>query len=76
MKFMNYFLNIIQQNKYLKNNFNIYFGETCFNGNTSAAEGRELLNMNDEESYRAFLNKEKNPKFNIVNYKKRTDTVA
>jgi hypothetical protein len=69
LEFMKYFLGIIKQ----KNNFNIQFGETCFNGNTSAAEGRELLNMNDEESYRGFLNKGLNSQFNIVNYKNRNN---
>jgi len=45
------------------------YGETCFNGNTSSAEGRELLNMNNEESYRAFLDKGVLPQFNIVKFK-------
>ncbi|MDO9157672.1 MAG: hypothetical protein Q7U17_12400, partial [Sediminibacterium sp.] len=34
----------------LTNNYTLEFGRTCFHGNTSSAEGRELLNMNDEES--------------------------
>lgn len=49
--------------------FKITYGETCFHGNTSAAEGRELLNMNNEESYRAFLDKGIEPQYNIVKYK-------
>lgn len=66
-----YFRTFFNKKRYLAEKFEIYFGETCFNGNTSAAEGRELLNMNDEESYRAFLNKGIKPKFNIVEFKNR-----
>ncbi len=50
-------------------NYQVTYGRTCFNGNTSSAEGRELLNINDEESYRAFLENDVSSKFNLVNYK-------
>ena len=53
----------------LSSSFNLILGNTCFHGNTSAAEGRELLNMNDEESYGAFLNFGINPEYNIVKNK-------
>lgn len=55
--------------KKLSSSFNLKFGNTCFQGNTSAAEGRELLNMNDEESYGAFLNFGFSPEFNVVKNK-------
>ena len=55
--------------KNLSSSFNLILGNTCFHGNTSAAEGRELLNMNDEESYGAFLNFGINPEHNIVKNK-------
>jgi hypothetical protein len=41
--------------KVLNAEFTTQFGRTCFHGNTSSAEARELLNLNNEESYRAFL---------------------
>ena len=46
------------------------FDEACFHGNTASAEGRELLNVNDEESYQSFLNNPKLAAFNIVKQKK------
>jgi hypothetical protein len=49
--------------------YQLEFGRTCFHGNTSSAEGRELLNMNDEESYRAFLERNVAPPHNITQYK-------
>lgn len=55
--------------KNLSSSFNLKLGNTCFRGNTSAAEGRELLNMNDEESYGAFLNFGVNPEYNVVKNK-------
>lgn len=56
-------------NKNLSSSFKFIMGKTCFHGNTSSAEGRELLNMNNEESYRAFLNGGINPEYNIVKNK-------
>ncbi|HQS23187.1 MAG: hypothetical protein B7Y11_11005 [Sphingobacteriia bacterium 24-36-13] len=53
----------------LTKNYTLEFGRTCFHGNTSSAEGRELLNMNDEESYRAFLERNVAPPHNITQYK-------
>lgn len=53
----------------LTNNYTLEFGRTCFHGNTSSAEGRELLNMNDEESYRAFLERNVAPPHNITQFK-------
>lgn len=53
----------------LSSSFNLKLGRTCFHGNTSSAEGRELLNMNDEESYQSFLNNNSVPSFNIVKNK-------
>lgn|GEM_PF-4463936 len=53
----------------LTKNYSLEFGRTCFHGNTSSAEGRELLNMNDEESYRAFLERNVAPPHNITQYK-------
>ena len=64
-EFIRTILSSLSRNKAI----NYKYGETCFNGNTSAAEGRELLNMNNEESYRAFLDKGVIPQFNIVKYK-------
>lgn len=58
-----------QQGPNLTKNYNLTFGRTCFHGNTSSAEGRELLNMNDEESYRAFLERNVAPPHNITQYK-------
>ncbi|HLD53121.1 MAG TPA: sulfatase-like hydrolase/transferase [Sediminibacterium sp.] len=49
--------------------YSLDFGRTCFHGNTSSAEGRELLNMNDEESYRAFLERNVAPPHNITQFK-------
>jgi len=49
--------------------YSLDFGRTCFHGNTSSAEGRELLNMNDEESYRAFLERNVDPPHNITQFK-------
>ena len=49
--------------------YSLEFGRTCFHGNTSSAEGRELLNMNDEESYRAFLERNVAPPHNITQFK-------
>lgn len=49
--------------------YSLEFGRTCFHGNTSSAEGRELLNMNDEESYRAFLEQNVKPPHNITQFK-------
>lgn len=72
-KLLKYIEAVFNKNTHLYHNFTINFGETCFNGNTSAAEGRELLNMNDEESYRAFLNKGIKPQFNIVDYKNKNN---
>lgn len=53
----------------LNEKYNITFGHTCSNGNSSAAEGRELLNMNDEESFKAFMYKGISPAFNLTDYK-------
>lgn len=53
----------------LTQNYTVEFGRTCFHGNTSSAEGREMLNMNDEESYRAFLEHGVKPTHNITEYK-------
>lgn len=53
----------------LTKHYTLEFGRTCFHGNTSSAEGRELLNMNDEESYRAFLERNVAPPHNITAYK-------
>jgi hypothetical protein len=58
-----------QQGPNLTNNYTLEFGRTCFHGNTSSAEGRELLNMNDEESYRAFLERNVAPPHNITQFK-------
>lgn len=69
LQFINYIMKEFGSNKLLKKEYKINHGKTCFNGNTSSAEGRELLNMNNEESYRAFLNKDIMPQYNIVRYK-------
>lgn len=53
----------------LTKHYRLTFGRTCFHGNTSSAEGRELLNMNDEESYRAFLERSVKPPHNITQFK-------
>lgn len=53
----------------LTTHYRLIFGRTCFHGNTSSAEGRELLNMNDEESYRAFLERNVKPPHNITAFK-------
>lgn len=58
-----------QQGPKLTQNYTVEFGRTCFHGNTSSAEGREMLNMNDEESYRAFLEHGVKPTHNITEYK-------
>ncbi len=58
-----------QQGPNLTKNYTLTFGRTCFHGNTSSAEGRELLNMNDEESYRAFLEQNVKPAHNITEFK-------
>lgn len=49
--------------------YQLEFGRACFHGNTASAEGRELLNMNDEESYRAFIDKNCKPTYNLVDFK-------
>jgi hypothetical protein len=53
----------------LTTHYRLIFGRTCFHGNTSSAEERELLNMNDEESYRAFLERNVKPPHNITAFK-------
>lgn len=53
----------------LTQQYSLEMGRTCFHGNTSSAEGREMLNMNDEESYRAFLEQGVKPTHNITEYK-------
>lgn len=53
----------------LTQQYSLELGRTCFHGNTSSAEGREMLNMNDEESYRAFLERGVKPTHNITDYK-------
>ncbi len=53
----------------LTQQYSLEMGRTCFHGNTSSAEGREMLNMNDEESYRAFLERGVKPTHNITEYK-------
>lgn len=58
-----------QHGSNLTKNYSLEFGRTCFHGNTSSAEGRELLNMNDEESYRAFLERNVKPPHNITAFK-------
>jgi hypothetical protein len=67
--YINYIEEAFKRNNKLYTQYNLTYGETCFNGNTAAAEGRELLNMNNEESYRAFLMNGVKPNFNIVNFK-------
>ena len=62
-----------QQLKESKQSYGIHFGRTCFHGNTAAAEGRELLNINDEESYRAVFLKDILPVYNLVDFKNRND---
>lgn len=76
--YINYINNLFFENVNLSKNYNISYSMTCFQGNTSAAEGRELLNMNNEESYRAFLLKNVKPQYNIVRYKNKNNyyTVA
>ena len=69
-KLLKHIQNLFQQHgPNLTKNYNLTFGRTCFHGNTSSAEGRELLNMNDEESYRAFLERNVAPPHNITQYK-------
>ncbi|MHA8067290.1 hypothetical protein V7S76_11515 [Aquirufa sp. ROCK2-A2] len=63
---MEYLNQYIQDSKILSSQYDIQFGQTCFHGNTSSAEARELLNMNNEESYRAFLEFSHTSKYNIV----------
>ncbi len=53
----------------LLKSYTIKFATTCFNGNTASAEGRELLNINSEESYRAFLENDIQPDYNLIEYK-------
>lgn len=53
----------------LLKSYTIKFATTCFNGNTASAEGRELLNINSEESYRAFLDNDIQPDYNLIAYK-------
>ena len=48
----------------------INFQYACFNGNTASAEGRELLNFNDEESYQAFLDNGIRSKWDVIDFKK------
>jgi hypothetical protein len=55
--------------KVLNAEFTTQFGRSCFHGNTSSAEARELLNMNNEESYRAFLELSRPSPFNLVKSK-------
>lgn len=68
-QYISYIKKFFLENQQLSKRFKLIYGETCFQGNTSAAEGRELLNMNDEESYQAFLFKDVDPKYNVVEYK-------
>lgn len=49
--------------------YTIKFENTCFQGNTASAEGRELLNINSEESYRAFIESNIEPDYNLVKFK-------
>lgn len=67
--YIDYIKDVFRNNKGLNQFYKITYGETCFHGNTSSAEGRELLNMNNEESYRAFLIKGAKPSYNIVKFK-------
>ena len=69
-KLMNHIRNLFNRHgAALTNNYTLEMGRTCFHGNTSSAEGREMLNMNDEESYRAFLEHGVKPTHNITEYK-------
>lgn len=69
-KLMRHIRNLFKrQGSKLTQNYTVEFGRTCFHGNTSSAEGREMLNMNDEESYRAFLERGVKPTHNITEYK-------
>lgn len=58
--------NYILNNTHLSSNYRVEFGRICFHGNTASAEARELLNMDNEESYRAFLEFSKPSKYNLV----------
>lgn len=61
------FLNkYIHQKTTLPSHYMVEWGKICFHGNTASAEARELLNMDNEESYRAFLEFSKSPKYNLV----------
>lgn len=65
-------INIFQQNNDKSLRYHdIVLSNCCFNGNTAAAEGRELLNVNDEESYRGIINNGINPKLNLIELKKK-----
>ncbi len=69
-KLMQHIRNLFNQHgAALTTHYRLTFGRTCFHGNTSSAEGRELLNMNDEESYRAFLERNVKPPHNITAFK-------
>lgn len=69
-KLMNHIRNLFNRHgAALTSNYTLEMGRTCFHGNTSSAEGREMLNMNDEESYRAFLEHGVKPTHNITEYK-------
>lgn len=69
-KLMNHIRNLFNRHgSNLTRHYTLEMGRTCFHGNTSSAEGREMLNMNDEESYRAFLEHGVKPTHNITEYK-------
>ncbi len=69
-KLMNHIRNLFNRHgSNLTKHYTLEMGRTCFHGNTSSAEGREMLNMNDEESYRAFLDHGVKPTHNITEYK-------
>jgi len=63
---VNFLNNYLQKSPHLRSNYAIEFGKICFHGNTASAEARELLNMNNEESYRAFLEFSNPTQYNLV----------
>ncbi len=55
--------------KTFSNSYNLTFNTACFNGNTASAEGRELINLGNEESFQAFLQKNIPVPYNLVQHK-------
>jgi hypothetical protein len=63
---INFLNNYLHKSAHLATNYHFEFGRICFHGNTASAEARELLNMDNEESYRAYLEFSQQPKYNLI----------